>query len=70
MNFAVEKVPEAERRTVVNRTTSDSDIRVVTTVQTGDAAKLMLWSGVALGCGLVLVVAAVWMRKKNNGKGE
>ena len=63
-------MPEAERRTVVNRTTSDSDIRVVTTVQTGDAAKLMLWSGVALGCGLVLVAAAVWMRKKNNGKGE
>ena len=70
VNFAVEKVPEAERRTEMNRTTSDSDIRVVTTVQTGDAAKLMLWSGVALGCGLVLVAAAVWMRKKNNGKGE
>ena len=33
--------------------------RVVTTVQTGDTTPLMIWSAVALGCGVILLIVGI-----------
>ena len=73
LNFAVEEVPEAQTRTEVHhreKTVNSGVVRTVTTVQTGDAARLMLWSGVALACAVVLTGAAVFLWKKDRKKEE
>ena len=73
LNFVVEEVPEAETRTEVHHrvnTINEGEVRVVTSVQTGDTAKLMLWSALALGCGLVLLAAGIYTWKRNREKGE
>lgn len=73
LNFAVEEVPEAQVRTEVHHrvnTINEGNVRVVTTVQTGDTAKLMLWSSLALGCGLILLFAGLYTWKRNRKKGE
>lgn len=73
LNFAVEEVPEAQVRTEVHHrvnTINEGNVRVVTTVQTGDTAQLMLWSSLALGCGLVLLFAGLYTWKRNRRKGE
>ena len=69
----VEEVPEAETRTEVHHrvnTINEGEVRVVTSVQTGDTAKLMLWSALALGCGIVLLFAGIYTWKRNREKGE
>ena len=72
MNFAVEVVPEAVVRTEVNHRVNrvSGGTQVVTTVQTGDTAPLMIWSAVALGCGVILFVVGMAAWKRNREKGE
>lgn len=72
MNFAVEVVPEAEVRTEVNHRVNhvSGGTQIVTTVQTGDTTPLMIWSAVALGCGVILLVAGLAAWKRNREKGE
>lgn len=72
MNFAVEVVPEAVVRTEVSHrvNTVSGGTQIVTTVQTGDTAPLMIWSAVALCCGMVLLAAGMAAWKKNREKGE
>ncbi len=72
MNFAVEVVPEAEVRTEVNHRVNrvSGGTQIVTTVQTGDTTPLMIWSAVALGCGVILLVVGLAAWKRNREKGE
>ena len=52
----------------VNRVSGGTQI--VTTVQTGDTTPLMIWSAVALGCGVILLVVGMAAWKRNREKGE
>ena len=72
MNFAVEVVPEAVVRTEVNHRVNrvSGGTQIVTTVQTGDTTPLMIWSAVALGCGVILFVVGMAAWKRNREKGE
>ena len=72
LNFAVEVVPEAVVRTEVNHRvhTVSGGTQIVTTVQTGDTAPLMIWSAVALGCGIILLVVGMTAWKRSREKGE
>lgn len=72
LNFAVEVVPEAVVRTEVNHRVNrvSGGTQIVTTVQTGDTTPLMIWSAVALGCGVILLVVGMAAWKRNREKGE
>lgn len=74
LNFAVEVVPNAAVRTETNHevqvVSPGSVVQTVTTVKTGDAARLLLWSALALGCGAVLLVSGILLIKRREKKGE
>ena len=74
LNFAVEVVPNAAVRTETNHevqvVSPGSVVQTVTTVKTGDAARLLLWSVLALGCGAVLLVSGILLIKRREKKGE
>ena len=68
MNFAVERVYED----VITETIKETKLVTLSNVvKTGDNSPIVLFSGLALACGVaLLVVAVVAMKRKNSERGE
>lgn len=65
LNFAVEEVPEAETitETITKNVTENKVIRQV--AKTGDTSKVLLFCGLALASGIVLLILGIVSMKKN-----
>ena len=67
VNFAVEKVIT---ETIVNHVTVTETVVITNAVKTGDESPIVLFSILTLGCGVVLLILAVVVKRRYNKKGE